>query len=96
MDFGLFTFFGSRYFGWAGALAGTAGMLCFPMLVLIVLAFFYQELSAYPVVAGVLRGMGAVAAGLIAGASLKMASALKNHPLGYLPASAVGIVCFLL
>ena len=87
--------FGSRYFGWPGAIAGIAGMLLFPMLVLIVLAFFYQELSGHPAVVGSLRGMGAVAAGLIAGASLKMASALKNHPLGYLPAALVGVACFL-
>jgi len=87
--------FGSRYFGWAGAIAGIAGMLAFPMLVLIVLAFFYHELSGYPVVAGALRGMGAVAAGLIAGASLKMASALKSHPLGYGQASLIGVACFL-
>jgi chromate transporter len=87
--------FGSRYFGWKGAIAGIAGMLLFPMLVLIAIAFSYQELSGYPVVAGALRGMGAVAAGLIAGASLKMASALKNHPLGYFPASIIGVLCFL-
>ena len=36
-----------------------------------------------------------MAAGLIAGASLKMASALKSHPLGYGQASLIGVACFL-
>ncbi|MBP8140666.1 MAG: chromate transporter, partial [Acidovorax sp.] len=35
-----------------------------------------------PAVAGALRGMGAVAAGLIAGMGLKLSSTLKKHPLG--------------
>ena len=30
--------FGSRYFGWPGAIAGIAGMLIFPMLVLVAVA----------------------------------------------------------
>jgi len=32
--------------------------------------------------AGALRGMGAVAAGLIAGMGLKLVAALRTHPLG--------------
>jgi chromate transporter len=40
--------------------------------------------------------MGAVAAGLIAGTSLKLASALKKHPLGYWPSIALAAMCFIL
>jgi chromate transporter len=48
------------------------------------------------VVAGAIKGMGAVAAGLIAGTSLKLASALKKHPLGYLPSIGIALLCFIL
>ncbi|AVS84972.1 chromate transporter, partial [Paracidovorax avenae] len=58
---------GDRYFGWRGALSALAGMLLLPLLVLLCLAVAYARFSAHPAVAGALRGMGAVAAGLVAG-----------------------------
>ena len=88
--------YGSKQFGLSGAIVAIAGMLFFPSLVLIGIAIFYLNIGQYPVANGILRGMGAVAAGLIAGTSLKMASALKTHPLGSLMAYAVAIVCFVL
>src|SRR5688500_20214723 len=36
---------GSRYFGWRGALASLAGMLTFPLLVVLALALVYAEFS---------------------------------------------------
>lgn len=88
--------FGSRHFGLLGALAAIAGMLVFPMLALIVIAITYLHWGANPAVTGAIKGMGAVAAGLIAGTSLKLASALKKHPLGYLPAIGIVLLCFIL
>jgi chromate transporter len=41
---------------------------------------------AMPQVAGALRGMGAVSAGLILATALKLLPALKSSPLGLLPA----------
>mgnify|MGYP006201596821 CR=1 FL=1 len=76
--------------------AAIAGMLVFPMLALIVIAITYLHWGANPVVAGAIKGMGAVAAGLIAGTSLKLASALKKHPLGYLPSIGIALLCFIL
>ncbi len=87
--------FGARYFGWQGALTACAGMLVFPMLALIVIAMSYQHWGDQPAVAGAIRGMGAVAAGLIAGTSLKLATALKKHPLGYAPSILIAAACFL-
>ena len=60
-----------RYFGWRGAIVGLCGMLTFPMLVVISLTLIYTQFAANPAVAGALRGMGAVAAGLVAGMGLK-------------------------
>ena len=73
---------GERYFGWRGAIVGLCGMLTFPMLVVISLTLVYTQFAANPAVAGALRGMGAVAAGLVAGMGLKRAGTLRKHPLG--------------
>ena len=73
---------GDRYFGLRGALAALAGMLLFPLLLVLTLAVLYAEFSSHPAVAGALRGLGAVAAGLIAGVGIKLFASIKNHPLG--------------
>ena len=73
---------GDRYFGLRGALAALAGMLTLPLVLVLVLAVVYAEFSSQPAVAGALRGMGAVAAGLIAGVGIKLFSSLAKHPLG--------------
>ena len=75
---------GDRYFGVRGALAAMGGMLTFPLLLVLVLAVVYAQFASHPAVAGALRGMGAVAAGLIAGMGIKLFTAIKNHPLGRL------------
>jgi chromate transporter len=72
---------GDRYHGLRGALCALAGMLTFPLLLVLGLAIAYAEFSSHPAVAGALRGMGAVAAGLIAGVGLRLAVALRKHPL---------------
>ena len=73
---------GDRHFGLHGALAAMSGMLVFPLILVLALAVAYAEFASHPAVAGALRGMGAVAAGLIAGMGLKLAAALRTHPLG--------------
>jgi chromate transporter len=83
---------GSRYFGLRGALVAVAGMLVAPLVVVIALALVYARFAGNPHVANALRGMGAVAAGLITATGLKLAGALKRHPLG-VPLSAVLAIC---
>ncbi|CAN7319215.1 chromate transporter [Acidovorax sp. LjRoot117] len=73
---------GDRYFGLRGAFAALAGMLTFPLMLVLALAVIYAEFSSHPAVAGALRGMGAVAAGLIAGVGIKLFVSIKKHPLG--------------
>lgn len=73
---------GDRFFGWRGALAAIGGMLLVPLLVVLVLAASYNGLSDYPAVAGALRGMGAVAAGLMLAMGLKMLGALRGNVMG--------------
>jgi len=85
---------GDRYFGIRGAVAGVAGMLVFPLIVVLALALVYTQFAANPQVAGALRGMGAVAAGLITATGLKLAGALRKHPLGLPLCIAITLACF--
>jgi len=72
---------GARYFGLRGAMAALAGMLAVPLMVVLALATLHARFAGNPQVAGALRGMAAVSAGLIAAAGLKLALALRRNPL---------------
>lgn len=73
---------GDRHFGLRGALAALAGLLLLPLALLIVLALGFAGLAHLPAAQGALRGMGATAAGLVAGTALKLAAALAGNVLG--------------
>jgi chromate transporter len=85
---------GHRYFGFRGAMAALAGMLTVPLAVVLLLALVYAQFAGHPGVAGALRGMGAVAAGLISATGLKLMGALKNHPLGLPLCIVLALLCF--
>jgi chromate transporter len=87
--------FGGRCCGWRGSAAALAGLLCFPLLLLIGLMWGYQQFSAWPTVAGALRGMMAVVVGLIAGACLKLSKPLLSHTMGPLWCGAVALCALL-
>lgn len=72
---------GARYFGPAGAAAAVAGMVSLPLVVVLLLAWLHASVGAHPGVAGALRGMAAVSAGVIGAAGLKLAATLLHHPL---------------
>ncbi len=74
--------FGDRYFGWRGATAALAGMLLAPLVIVLLLAMLYAKFAVLPVVAGALRGMGAVAAGLVLTTGLKLCVTLRQNPMG--------------
>jgi chromate transporter len=85
---------GGRYFGLAGALAALAGMLVAPIGVLLVLALAFGGVSDQAWAQGALRGMGAVAAGMIAATGIKLISALKFNPMGIVACTAVMVATF--
>jgi chromate transporter len=85
---------GSRYFGLRGALTALAGMLTFPLVVVLCMALAYSRFADDPQVAGALRGMGAVAAGLIIATGIKLISALERHPLGKPACLLLAALCF--
>ncbi len=82
---------GDRHFGLRGAAAALAGMIVVPLLFVLCIAIVYTQYASYPVVENALRGMSAVAAGLIVGTGLKLLAMLKKNPIG-LP-SAMFFVC---
>ncbi|NQW94768.1 MAG: chromate transporter [Polaromonas sp.] len=85
---------GSRYFGFKGAMAALAGMLTVPLIIVLLLALVYAQFASHPGLQGALRGMGAVAAGLIAATGLKLFGALQKNALGLAGCIALGVLCF--
>jgi len=85
---------GARYFGLRGAMTALAGMLAFPLVVVLGLALVYAQFANVPEVAGALRGMGAVAAGLVTATGLKLFGALKKNVLGLPWCIALGVASF--
>ncbi|MBA2963175.1 MULTISPECIES: chromate transporter [Ramlibacter] len=85
---------GGRYFGLRGALAALAGMLAAPLLVVLTLALLHSRFAGNPHLAAALRGMGAVASGLITATGLKLFTALRRHPLGAPACALLGAASF--
>ncbi|GMV48058.1 MAG: hypothetical protein AMXMBFR66_34560 [Pseudomonadota bacterium] len=83
---------GDRFFGWRGALAAVAGMLLAPALLVLLLAALAARAREYSVVAGALRGMAIVAAGLVASTAIRLTTALRGNALGRPLAAAFGVL----
>jgi len=87
---------GGRYFGVPGALAALAGLLGVPLVLVLILAVLHARFADNAVVAGALRGMAAVCAGLIGAAGLRLAGALKKSPLPLPWCVALSVAGFIL
>ena len=85
---------GDRYFGLRGAAVAVAGMLTFPLLGVLLLAALFSGVSDAPPAHGALRGMGAVAAGLISATGLKLAAALANNVMGMAMCALAAVATF--
>mgnify|MGYP000505803429 CR=1 FL=1 len=73
---------GDRFFGYRGALAALAGLFAAPLVLVSVLALLYSQFANIAVVAGAVKGMGAVAAGMIGAVGLKLFPSIKQSPIG--------------
>jgi chromate transporter len=71
--------FGDRFFGIRGAMAALAGMLLAPLVIVLALTALYAQFAQLPMVSGALRGMGAVAAGLVISTALKLLGTLRRN-----------------
>lgn len=86
---------GDRHFGLRGALAGFAGMVFFPLVVVLLLASVYTSVESIPAVQGALRGMGGAVIGLVAANALKLFGGLKGNVMGTLACVAQIVVTFI-
>ena len=85
---------GDRFFGTRGAFMALAGITAAPLALALAMTALYAQFATHPLVAGALRGMGAVAAGLIIGIAFKLAATLRSSPLGLPAVAAIGAGCF--
>lgn len=85
---------GGRYFGLSGALAALAGMLAAPLVIVLLLAALYGQVAELPAAQGALRGMGAVAAGLITATGIKLIAALDKNAMGMAVCIALAVITF--
>lgn len=87
---------GYRYGGWRGSLAAAAGLMLAPFVIVLVLGALYHRFGALTSVQGALRGMSAVAAGLVLLTGIKLAQSQPRTKralmFGLLSLTAVGIV----
>ena len=86
---------GDRFFGLRGAFAALAGMLLVPSIVVLALTALYTQFAEQPMVSGALRGMGAVAAGLIIATGIRLLNTLKASSLGLALCLGFAAVTFL-
>jgi chromate transporter len=73
---------GDRYFGWRGSACAVLGLLGIPLVIVLTLAVGYQQVASQDWARGAMRGMGAVAAGLIIAMGLKLLPTLARNPMG--------------
>ncbi len=85
---------GDRFFGWRGAVAALAGMMSVPTVLVLLLSTLYMHYADVPAVAGALKGMGAVAAGMIVGTAAKLVPVLRGNPMGRSVSLGIGAVTF--
>lgn len=87
---------GYRFLGVRGAAAALGGLLAAPAAIVVALAATQRAFAGNAAVAGAVRGMSAVSAGLIAGSALKLTSGLRGSVLGAPGSLLLGLAAFVL
>ena len=85
---------GDRYFGVRGAAVALLGLVLMPLIIALTLTVLYDHFSRYAAVAGALKGMGAVAAGLIIGTALKLLGSIDKSVLTPTLTVVIAVVVF--
>ena len=85
---------GDRFFGWRGAFTALAGMFALPLAIVLALTVLYAQYALHPAVAGAVKGMGAVTAGLFIGTGLSLARTLKDNAMRVPACALVGAATF--
>jgi chromate transporter len=89
---------GYRYSGWRGSVAAAMGLIGAPFVIVLVLGALYHRFGNLAAVQGALRGMSAVAAGLVLMTGIKLAQSqprtVRGFVFGVLALLAVGVFHF--
>lgn len=85
---------GDRHFGLSGALAALAGMLAIPLVVVLALATLFATVADQALAQRALRGMGAVAAGLVLATGIKLIGALRSNVMGPVACTLLALATF--
>ncbi len=85
---------GDRYFGFRGAVVALAGLFTAPLFLVSTLAVLYSQFANLAVVAGAVKGMGAVAAGMIGAVGLKLLPTVRSNPIGTPVFTAAALATF--
>ncbi len=85
------TILGDRFGGLAGSVAAVSGLFAMPLVLLLLLAAGYDQISGLPDVKAAMAGAAPAAAGLVVGTAIKMMRALK---LSYM-ATGFSLVAFI-
>ncbi len=85
---------GARVHGPLGAAVALCGMLVPPIIVIVLLGTFYAHFGQSPLMQGIFRGLGAVAAGLVVSTALKMGQTLAGRMQYAFAALAFGAIAW--
>ena len=85
---------GDRYFGVRGAVVALAGLFTAPLFLVSLLAALYSHFASVSMVAGAVKGMGAVAAGMIGAVGLKLLPTVRSNPIGVPVFTVTALVTF--
>lgn len=87
---------GYRHAHWRGALAAVGGLLSAPFVIVLILGALYHRFGGLAAVQGALRGMTAVAAGLVLVTGIKLAQSqprtVRGLVFGLLALGGVGLL----
>ncbi|HET6182910.1 MAG TPA: chromate transporter [Acetobacteraceae bacterium] len=81
---------GARFHGVRGSAAAFAGLMSAPTVIVIALGFAYHRLAAIPIVAHAFVTLSAAASALVLATAIKIATPLRERPIGAL----VGLATF--
>jgi chromate transporter len=87
---------GDRYFGLSGVVVAISGLFLVPTILVIFLGAIYNHFADVAHITAAVKGMGAVAAGMIGAAGLKIFVNIKTSPTGKIGFVLAAIVSFIL
>lgn len=87
---------GDRYFGFRGVIVAISGLFLVPTILVLCLGAIYNHFADVGHISAAVKGMGAVAAGMIGAAGLKIFINIKTSPTGKIGFVLAAVASFVL